>query len=226
MAFNLFNFIKALIALIHTFVKFLPLGIYSFTYLSAALFKDKRTAFILLGLLINDTLGFLLKKYFKFEDNENCAIFSSKTEGTALGILPNAHSEVVAFLSAFFFSDMWKNSKIDPIPFTFLIVLLIVTAWSRITIGCKTFKDVVFNVALGGFFGVLYYYLIHKKYQQAKDEQSENKLCGTGFDNYKCNVITDGMVYVKGTNDSEFMNHKNSKNNEKNTAYEGWYDTA
>lgn len=225
MAFDLFAFIQSLVGILHTFVKFLPLGIYSFAYLSAALFKDGRAALILLGLIFNDFIGFIFKRYFKVQNNENCAVFSSKTEGTSLGFLPNAHTEMVSFLSAFFFSDMWNESKIDAIPFTFLIVLLVLTAWSRITIGCKTFRDVLFNLVMGGLFGMLYYYLVKGKYNEAKTSETNEQLCDKGYDNYKCNEIKDGMVILKGSDAKQSNNKKNTKK-ESNQAYEGWYDSS
>ena len=231
MAFNLFAFIQSLVGILHTFVKFLPIGIYSFAYLSSALFKDGRTGLLLLGLIFNDILGYVFKRYFKYENNENCAIFSSKTEGTSLGFLPNAHTEMVSFLSAFFFSDMWNESKLDAIPFTFLLVLLVLTAWSRITIGCKTIRDVLFNLILGGLLGMLYYYLVSNKYQKAKEAVTKITFCDKGYDNYKCNEIRDGLVILKGKDAKEKMNVKNDDpkakaKSKKDVAYEGWYNTA
>lgn len=229
MAFNLFDFIQSLVGILHTFVKFLPLGIYSFAYLSSALFKDGRTGLLLLGLIFNDIIGYIFKRYFKYEANENCAIFSSKTEGTSLGFLPNAHSEIVSFLSAFFFSDMWNDSKIDPIPFSFLIVLLVLTAWSRLTIGCKTVKDLMFNIIMGGLLGMLYYYMVKGKYQKAKEAVTKSAPCENGFGNYTCNEITDGVVMVKGK-EAKTSNNTSTTGNTSNTInkneYQGWYDTS
>ena len=51
------NFIEMLsyvIGLLHTFVRFLPSGLYFFTYLSSALYKDLRAAYLLTGLVLND----------------------------------------------------------------------------------------------------------------------------------------------------------------------------
>ena len=47
---NILELLQIVKAIIHTFVRFLPLGFYSFAYLLAALFKDKRGAILLLGL--------------------------------------------------------------------------------------------------------------------------------------------------------------------------------
>ena len=51
------------IGLIHTLIRFLPLGIYSFTYF-LTIYKDLRSAILLLGLIINDLMGYIFNKYF------------------------------------------------------------------------------------------------------------------------------------------------------------------
>ena len=51
--------------------------------------------------------------YFKFEPNPQCAIFGNKTVDSRLGFLPNAHTEMVAFLTAFLYSDMWAEYKME-----------------------------------------------------------------------------------------------------------------
>ena len=63
---KIIELVNLLIGIIHTFVRFLPLGIYFFVYLSSALFKDLRAAYLLIGLVINDLIGYLYKKYTKF----------------------------------------------------------------------------------------------------------------------------------------------------------------
>ena len=46
---DIINLIKITIGVLHTFVRFLPLGLYFFTYLSSVLFKDRRAGIILGG---------------------------------------------------------------------------------------------------------------------------------------------------------------------------------
>ena len=189
--------------MLHTFVRFIPLGIYSFAYLSAALFKDTKGAIILLGLILNDFVGFAFKRYFKFEPNAQCAIFGNKTGDSRLGFLPNAHTEMVAFLTAFIYSDMWKEYKMDFIPFIFLFLLLLLTMWSRISIGCKTLNDAIFNIIVGSLLGMLYYYFVSDKFSQAKKGMTANQACDMGYNNYKCSEIKDGTVILKHTDKEE-----------------------
>ena len=55
--------VTSFIEIVHSLIKFLPLGLYFFAYLSAALFKDIRSALLLIGLIFNDIIGYLYKKY-------------------------------------------------------------------------------------------------------------------------------------------------------------------
>ena len=63
---GILDIMQTLLGMLHTFVRFIPLGIYSFAYLSAAIFKDTKGAIILLGLILNDFVGFTFKRYFSF----------------------------------------------------------------------------------------------------------------------------------------------------------------
>ncbi len=198
---DLIEIFMVLRAIIHTFVRFLPLGLYSFAYLSTAIFKDRRGALLLLGLVINDVIGYLYKRYTKYEPNENCAMFGKKDDTTSIGFLPNAHTEYMSFVAAFFYSDMWYKYSLDFIPFFFILFLLVITIWSRISIGCKTFKDVMFNIIFGAIAGIVYYYFIARYYRDAEVQmEGNNKMCNMGYEDYQCNEIMDGTVIIKDAN--------------------------
>ena len=97
-------------------------------------------------------------------------MFGSKDSGRKLGFLPNAHTEVMSFLLAFIYSNMWHEYKFDLIPFLSLFLMWLITAWSRVSIGCKNVQDVLFNTILGAMIGMLYYYFGRKPYMKAKEE--------------------------------------------------------
>lgn len=194
---DLIEMFMVLRAIIHTFVRFLPLGLYSFAYLSTAVFKDKRGGLLLLGLVINDVIGYLYKRYTKYEPNENCAMFGKKDDASSIGFLPNSHVQYMSFVSAFFYSDMWLKYKLDFIPFFFILFLLIITIWSRISIGCQTFKGVMYNIIFGALVGIVYFYFISRYYRDAVTEMEGQKACDMGYDDYQCNEIMDGTVIIK-----------------------------
>jgi len=198
---DLIEMFMLLRAIIHTFVRFLPLGLYSFAYLSTAIFKDRRGALLLLGLVINDVIGYLYKRYTKYEPNENCAMFGKKDDSSSIGFLPNEHTEYMSFVAAFFYSDMWHKYSLDFIPFFFILFLLVITIWSRISIGCKTFNEVMFNIIFGAITGIIYYYFIAKYYRDASTDMEGAKACDMGYNDYQCNEIMDGTVIIKDPKD-------------------------
>ena len=201
---NVVNILSFLIGIIHTFVRFLPLGLYFFVYLASALYKDLRAAYLFIGLVINDLIGYLYKKYTKFRPNGACAIFSKIDDKSEPGFLPNPHTEIISFVSSFFFTDMFYKGGIDAVPFTFLLFMLFVTVWSRISIGCKKMKDVLFNLIFGAIRGILFYMIISKYYLEAQKGVVEKETCELGFDNYRCDEIKNGTVIIKeGSNREE-----------------------
>lgn len=223
MALDIVELIKITLGVLHTFVRFLPLGLYFFSYLSSVLFKDRRSAIILGGLVANDLVGFSLKKYFKFEPREECAIFGSKDAGKSLGFLPNSHTEVMSFITAFFYSNMWHKYKFDLIPFVSLFFMTLLVAWSRISIGCKSLQDVLFNIVVGTMLGMLYYYFTRKSYMKAEEEAKgiDKTVCDLGYDNYKCSEIRDGTVIMRDPEEK-----KTRREIEETDEDQGWYDTA
>lgn len=213
------NIIELLIqfkAILHTFVRILPLGLYSFAYLLSAVFKDARGGLILLGLIINDIVGYLYKTYFNFIPNDNCAIFGNMGKGETLGFLPNAHEEVIAFFTAFIFSNMWDEFTFDLIPFVFLIILCLLTGWSRVSIGCSKMKDVLFHFVTGMILGIVYYFFVGSYYMKEKRGKLEKETCDFGYDNYRCAEIKDGTVILKGkkmkkdVNETKFTDEENN----------------
>ena len=70
--------------------------LYYFAYFSSTIYKDLRSAILLIGLVINDLVGYLYKKYAKITYNAPCAIFGKENSETELGFLPNTHTEIVS----------------------------------------------------------------------------------------------------------------------------------
>tara|TARA_B100001093_G_C26736153_1_gene974542 strand:- start:120 stop:782 length:663 start_codon:yes stop_codon:yes gene_type:complete len=219
---NIVEILSVIKAIVHTFIRFLPLGLYSFAYLSTAIFKDRRSAILLMGLIINDIIGYLYKRYNKVEPNENCVIFGKQDDTMSRGFLPNPHTLYISFVAAFFYSDMWYKYKFDFIPFIFILFLLILTIWSRIDIGCKEFKDVVLNVVFGALRGIIYYYFVSSYYRDAEKDDLEKNTCDFGYNDYQCNEIKEGTVIVKEPKKKKTKEEEKEEQQDK--AYQGWYD--
>jgi len=194
---NFTESINYFIGLLHTLVRFLPLGVYFFAYFSSAIYKDIRSAILLIGLIVNDLVGYLYKKYSNFIPNENCAVFDKSDNESELGFLPNSHTEFISFISTFYFSDMYYKEKLDVIPFTSLMVMIFLTIWSRVTIKCEKFNDIVFNIIFGVIWGLIFYYFVKDYYLNAEKGLLEKETCDLGYDNYNCSEIKDGTVILK-----------------------------
>ena len=226
---NVVDMVATIKAMVHTFIRFLPLSMYSFAYLSIALYKDLRSAILLLGLILNDIIGLLYNKYAKPRIPATCAIFmkpgtssevTNQKEWQELGILPNPHSEIMGFLASFFFSDMSKKGKFDIIPGWFLIGLIVITAWSRMSIQCETFNDIIFNLLRGAIIGVLFYYFFSDYYLKSEKGVIEKKSCDLGYKNYKCDTIQDGVVIVKKIPDQDSDEDSDEKDDNDATYYD------
>ena len=196
---NFSEMINYFIGLLHTLIRFMPLGIYFFTYFSSAIYKDMRSALLLMGLVINDLVGYLYKSYTNYKENPNCAIFDANDSDSQHGFLPNSNTEVMSFVTTFFFSDMYYKDKLDVIPFTSLLTMLFVTIWSRMSIGCETSKSIIYNMIFGIIWGMLFYFFVKEYYMSLNGSSGtlQTNKCNLGYDNYKCTEIKDGTVIEK-----------------------------
>ena len=59
----------------------MPLGIYFFAYFTSIIFNDKRGGLLMLGMFLNDLVGFF-KRYRFNKFYENCGIFKSNDSST------------------------------------------------------------------------------------------------------------------------------------------------
>jgi len=195
---GVFSGLEIFKGLLHTFVRTVPLGLYFFTYFSLTLYKDLRSGVLLLGLILNDIFGYIYKKYTKTVYNDACAMFGSAKPGGNLAFLNNTHIEIITFIAAFFFSDMWMKNKMDWFKFNFLTFMVIITIWSRMAINCEIeLQGVIFNVLFGLMRGGLFYYFFSDMYKNSEKGVLEKESCDLGYSNYKCETIKDGVVIVK-----------------------------
>ena len=187
-----------LLAVLHTFIRFMPLGLYFFAYFSTIIYKDLRSVLLLIGLVINDLLNLLYKRYYTVQDIPSCSVLGSPgTSGKDAPNLPSTHTGYVSFILSFFVVRALHIKQKDPTSIIFLILLLLLTIYSRITIGCKTLNKAVFSIIFGFIHGIIYYQLVSKWYNKAENETKEKNVCEYGYDNYRCATIQDGTVIVK-----------------------------
>ena len=184
-------------SIIHTFVRFMPFGIYFFVYFSIIIFKDLRAALILLGLILNDIINYMYKRYYKIVDNMNCSIIG-KPDGTPAPPLPTSHTQYLSFLFAIVVSSNIYKSDKNIISIIFLGIMIVITGWSRINTGCKSnMQNVIYEMLFGLLRGGIFFSFISDKWNSIEKGKLERESCDLGYKNYKCSTIKDGVVIVK-----------------------------
>lgn len=143
-------------AVINTFIRLVPLGLYFGTLLMGILFTDIRAFVLLIGYFLNDLISYGFRQMFQTVDLINCALVQSSTN---FYTMPSSHTQMVAFTMAYFFMDMYQKQNFNIVNFIFLSFILLITMWSRINIGCETAIDCIFAVIIGIIIGAVYYRL-------------------------------------------------------------------
>lgn len=217
-------------SIIHTFVRFMPFGIYFFAYFSIILFKDLRAALILLGLVINDIFNFALKRYFKVVDNMNCSIIG-KPDGSPAPPLPTEHVQYLTFLFGIFVSNNIYKADKNIVSIVFLAIMTLITGWSRYNTGCLVdTKSIVYEIIFGLFKGAIFYYFISGKWSSIEMGKLERESCDLGYKDYKCSTIKDGVVIVKKEDkdlketEEKCKKKEEGENEEDKDIYSKYYD--
>ena len=136
-------------------------------------------------------------RYYKILDNPNCSVIS-KPDGSPAPALPTSHTQYLSFLFSIFLSASIGKKDMNPITLIFLGIMVLLTAWSRIFIGCKeNIKQVIYEIIFGLFRGAIYFYFIADKWNSVEKGKLERESCDLGYKNYKCSTIKDGVVIVK-----------------------------
>lgn len=165
-----YNFIPVIVS---TFLKILPFALYVATLIESLLFNDVRGFFIFLGLLLNDCLNTAYNYMVGKKDNEACAIVRNMYSTEEFLVLPTTHTEYITFVTAFLMSSMFFKQVFNYAVFVIFSVLVGMTAYSRVSSGCKDFIDAGYSILLGAFKGIIYYVII-KDFYEPKDVTPED----------------------------------------------------
>ena len=164
-----FNFLPSLF---HTFAKMLPLGLYISTLLESILFNDIRGFLIFVGLIINDLINIGHNYLLEKKRNEKCAILRNLFAEDFFE-LSTSHTQYISFISGFFLSSMFFKKVFYYSTFSMFCILMGLTIWSRIAIGCEDILDSGYNLVFGLFRGIIYYVII-KDYYEPDDVTPED----------------------------------------------------
>ena len=197
---NILQSVDMVKGLVHLFIKLVPIGLYFFTYFSSILYKDYRSVILMVGLIFNDIIGYLYNKYSSIIFNESCAVFDNI--GGEKRFLPNYHTEIISFVTSFFYTEIWSKGGLPGnwFKFIFLLFMVIVTVWSRMSIGCESsYQKVIFNLLFGMIRGSLFYYFFSSQYQNldVNKDNIEKTACNSEYSDYTCETIKNGNVIVK-----------------------------
>jgi hypothetical protein len=161
---KLLTIFNVLPVFLHTFVKIMPIGLYLSSILESMLFNDIRGFFIFLGLFINDLINIGYNYVMKPKPNPDCAIIRNLYTDDSFE-LSTPHTQYISFVTSFIMASMYFKKYFFYSTFFLFILMLILTVWSRISIGCETMLDSGFNLVFGAFRGIIYYIIVRDFYE-------------------------------------------------------------
>jgi len=156
-----FNFIPSLF---HTFSKLLPIGLYVSTLLESVVFNDIRGFIIFIGLVINDIINIGYNYLLEKKPKEQCAIIRNIYTDDFFE-LSTSHTQYISFITGFIMSSMFFKKVFYYSTFTIFSILIGLTVWSRIVVGCEDFLDSGYNLIFGLFRGIIYYIIVKDYYE-------------------------------------------------------------
>jgi hypothetical protein len=158
---TVFNLIPVFL---HTFVKIMPIGLYLASFLESMLFNDIRGFFLFVGLLINDFINIGYNYMMNPKPNINCSVIRNVYTDDFF-TFSTPHTQYISFVTAFLMTSMYFKKVFYYSTFFMFMVLIGLTIWSRISIGCKDILGAGFNLVFGAFRGIIYYIIIKDFYE-------------------------------------------------------------
>ena len=149
---------------LHTFVKIMPIGLYLASLLESMLFNDIRGFFIFLGLFINDLINIGYNYVMKPKPNPDCAVIRNLYTDDFF-TLSTPHTQYISFVTSFIMASMYFKKYFFYSTFALFLGMIILTVWSRISIGCENMLDAGFNLVFGAFRGIVYYVIVRDFYE-------------------------------------------------------------
>ena len=158
----------------NTFVRLLPIGFYTGTIMSGFVFGDPRGTWLFLGLILNEFISYGYRMILNGIYNPQCALMKN---GEDYFVLPSPITQTIGFIFGFFMTHMFfqegPNAGFRAGSFFAFTVLLVITIFSRINVGCKGFLEAMYCALVGIAFGIGYYNII-KPYYPLDKEKNKN----------------------------------------------------
>lgn len=161
--------------ILNTLVRLTPLSLYMGSIMSSLMYDNKRAGLLLLGFFLMELISgsyFMISKATNI--NPQCGLI--KSSGGSSFNLPAPVPTSVGFFVGFMISEMFLTDAFKPTKFYFLIMLLLVSIWSRINVGCHSLIESCMAGLIGLFMGVGYLNLIKDSYIEAPYEKLPNDI--------------------------------------------------
>ena len=100
----------------------------------------------------------------KPKPNPDCAIIRNLYTDDAFE-LSTPHTQYISFVTSFILASMYFKKYFFYSTFFLFFMMVILTVWSRISIGCETMLDSGFNLVFGAFRGIIYYIIVRDFYE-------------------------------------------------------------
>ena len=166
---------------VNTTVRLMPIGLYSGSVMSGVVFQDFRGLLLFIGFLGNELISLGYRMILHGVVNPQCALTYS-SEGNPF-VLPSPITQTVGLFVGFFFMDMYYNNKFNYMEFFLLSLMLLISIYSRINVGCKTLLDSIYCALIGLLIGVIYFNLI-KDYYKADYLAEDILTANTSINNF------------------------------------------
>ena len=147
--------------ILNTIVRLIPVGFYMGSIMCNLLFDNKQANVLLFGFILVEGISYAYKMISNAVNVPQCSIVKSDTNFLTL---PAPIPTSVGFLVSFLISDMYGRNKVSPTKMYILLLLLILTMWSRVNVGCHSIIETLMAGIIGFILGIGYYSIVKDYY--------------------------------------------------------------
>lgn len=159
------------IAIINTLVRLLPIGLYMGTIISSLVFDDLRATWLFGGFMLNELISFAYKQAMGGEGKQECALLADPSN---FYTLPSSITQTSGFFFGFIMANSYYENDFKSLKFIVMSVVLAITIFSRVNIGCENIITALTFASIGTAFGMIYYRLIKDYYKPSIEEVTVN----------------------------------------------------
>ena len=162
----LIDVLVIIIAIINSLVRLLPVALYSGSIVSYLVFNDFRGNLLFMGFLMNELIALAYNKALKGVSKSECALLADQSN---FYVLPSSITQTIGFFFGFMMADSYYKNNFRSTAFILLCILLAMTIFSRVNVGCEGIMNALTFAVLGSFIGMAYYYVVRDYYHADLD---------------------------------------------------------